>query len=41
MAEAAPLLEIPLVVPVAEITPPVSIYIEDVIIYCGFTELQA
>jgi hypothetical protein len=41
MAELAPLPEIPLVVPVAEIIPPVPRTIEDALIYCGFTELQA
>jgi hypothetical protein len=41
MAEAAPLPEIPLTVPVAEIIPPVPRTIYDVLIYCGFTELQA
>jgi hypothetical protein len=41
MAEPAPLPEIPLAAPVAEIIPPVQRTIEDVLIYCGFTELQA
>jgi hypothetical protein len=41
MAEAAPLLEMPIAVPVAEIIPPIPRTIEDVLIYCGFTELQA
>jgi hypothetical protein len=41
MAEPAPLPEIPLEVPVAEILPPVPRTIEDVLTYCGFTELQA
>jgi hypothetical protein len=41
MAEPAPLPEIPLAVPAAEIIPPVPRTIEDVIIYCGFTEIQA
>jgi hypothetical protein len=41
MAELAPLSEIPLAAPVVEIIPPVPRTIEDVLIYCCFTELQA
>jgi hypothetical protein len=41
MAEPAPLPEKPPKVPVAEILPPVPRTIEDVLIYCGFTEIQA
>jgi hypothetical protein len=41
MAEPSPLPEILLAAPVADIIPPVTRTIEDVLIYCGFTELQA
>jgi hypothetical protein len=40
MVEPAPLPEIPSAAPVAEIIPPVTRTIEDVVIYCGFNELH-
>jgi hypothetical protein len=41
MAEPAPLPDIPPEAPAVEIIPPVPRSIENVLIYCGFTDLQA